>query len=63
MKKTVVLVSHDAQKNNLIEWAKFNLEILKKFNLYATKTTGTLLKKELGLDINLLESGPLGGDS
>ena len=63
MKKTIVLVSHDAQKNNLIEWAKFNLEILKKFNLYATKTTGTLLKKELGLDINLLESGPLGGDS
>ncbi|MBU0568385.1 methylglyoxal synthase [bacterium] len=63
MKKTIVLVSHDAQKNNLIEWAKFNLETLKKFNLYATKTTGTLLKKELGLDINLLESGPLGGDS
>lgn len=63
MKKTVVLVAHDAKKDDLVEWARFNSGTLKDFNLYATKTTGTHLKKELGLDITLLKSGPLGGDS
>lgn len=63
MKKVVVLVAHNAKKNDLVEWTRFNLETLKHFELYATETTGIFLTKELGLDINLLKSGPMGGDA
>ncbi len=41
---------------------KFNRSLLSEHELYATGTTGTILSKELGLDIHLFKSGPLGGD-
>ncbi|MDI6786630.1 MAG: methylglyoxal synthase [bacterium] len=59
----VILVAHDAKKNDLVEWIKFNKGTLENFALYATKTTGELIIKNIGLEINLLKSGPLGGDS
>src|SRR6266446_1936367 len=61
-KKEIVLVAHDEKKHDLLEWARFNKELLKQHELYATGTTGTLLEQELGIDINKLQSGPLGGD-
>jgi methylglyoxal synthase len=60
-KKNIALVAHDNQKSNLIEWAKYNLGSLKKHNIFATGTTGTLLENE-GLIVTKLQSGPLGGD-
>src|SRR5216117_3064116 len=62
MKKKIVLVAHDEKKKDLLEWARFNQAILKQHELYATGTTGTLLEHELGIEINKLQSGPLGGD-
>src|SRR2546428_12410982 len=62
MKKKIVLVAHDEKKKDLLEWARFNQAILKQHELYATGTTGTLLEQELGIEINKLQSGPLGGD-
>lgn len=62
-KRIVVLVAHDEKKNNLVEWVRFNKGTLEKFMLYATKTTGELIIKDVGLEVNLLKSGPLGGDS
>lgn len=60
--KRIALVAHDNKKQELVDWAKFNKGTLSKHILYATGTTGYILEKELGLKINKLYSGPLGGD-
>ena len=60
--KNIVLVAHDNKKQDLLEWAKFNQDLLARHKLYATGTTGWLLERELGLEITKLHSGPLGGD-
>ena len=62
MRKTVALVAHDNKKDDLLRWAKHNLDALTEHKLLATGTTGKLLQKELGLDVERLQSGPLGGD-
>ena len=60
--KKIALVAHDNKKLDLMEWAKFNRDTLAGHELYATGTTGALLDKELGLNVQKLLSGPLGGD-
>ncbi len=61
-KKRIALIAHDNKKEDMLEWAKFNVGTLSEHELYATGTTGKILAKELGLDITIFESGPLGGD-
>jgi methylglyoxal synthase len=61
-KKRVALVAHDNKKDDLLEWAKFNRDLLVQHELYATGTTGRLLEQVLDTEINKLQSGPLGGD-
>ena len=60
--KKIALVAHDNKKRDLVEWAKYNKMILEQHNIYATGTTGEILQQELGLKVNKLQSGPLGGD-
>lgn len=60
--KKIALVAHDDKKRDLLEWAKFNKLLLAQHDLYATGTTGKLLEQELGIEVNKLQSGPLGGD-
>ena len=60
--KKIALVAHDNKKADLVEWAKFNRNLLAHHEVYATGTTGRILEKELGIPINKLQSGPLGGD-
>jgi methylglyoxal synthase len=60
--KRIALVAHDNQKRDLLEWARFNRALLAQHELYATGTTGRLLEQALGVDIQKLQSGPLGGD-
>ncbi len=60
--KNIVLVAHDNKKKDLLEWARFNRDLLAQHKLYATGTTGWLLEQELGLEVVKLQSGPLGGD-
>lgn len=61
-KKNIVLVAHDNKKRDLLDWARFNRDLLAQHHLFATGTTGKLLKNELGLAIECFQSGPLGGD-
>ena len=61
-RKKIVLVAHDNKKPDLLEWARFNKDLLAGHTLFATGTTGALLQKELALDVERLQSGPLGGD-
>ena len=49
-------------KKDLVEWAKFNRDLLGQHDLYSTGTTGKLLEQVLDIPIAKLESGPLGGD-
>lgn len=60
--KKIALVAHDNKKHDLVEWAKYNHDLLAHHIIYATGTTGELLEKELGFPIKKLQSGPLGGD-
>jgi methylglyoxal synthase len=62
LNKKIALVAHDNKKLDLVEWSKFNRDLLAHHKVYATGTTGALLSKELNFPIERLESGPLGGD-
>jgi methylglyoxal synthase len=60
--KKVALIAHDSKKQDLVEWAKFNRDVLAQHVVYATGTTGRILEQVLGFEITKLQSGPLGGD-
>lgn len=60
--KKIALVAHDNKKRDLVEWAKFNRDLLAHHEVCATGTTGEILEGVLGFKISRLQSGPLGGD-
>ncbi len=61
-RKRVALVAHDNKKQDLLEWARYNRDLLAHHELLATGTTGKLLEEALKTPIVKLQSGPLGGD-
>ncbi len=58
----IALIAHDKKKSEIIELAKKYKDVLAKYDLYATGTTGTLIMGETGLNIVRMKSGPKGGD-
>ena len=70
--KNIALVAHDKMKPDLVEWVRWNKDVLSGHKLICTGTTGKmiqdLLSKELDtlpekdFEILRLKSGPLGGD-
>jgi methylglyoxal synthase len=60
--KRIALVAHDNKKSDLLEWARFNRDLLASHELLATGTTGALLEEALQIQVVKLQSGPLGGD-
>jgi len=61
-RKTIALVAHDSRKADLSEWAYYNRGTLSLHELVATGSTGKNVTEKTGLSINLLKSGPFGGD-
>ena len=59
----VALVAHDRRKDEMVEWATFNRGTLSKCTIFATRTTGLTLQSALDTHIQLMLSGPMGGDA
>lgn len=60
--KTIALIAHDAQKESMVRLIQQYRDELSGSRLVATKSTGRLIKERTGLEVRLVESGPLGGD-
>src|SRR3982074_3979647 len=58
----LAIIAHDGKKADLVAFATFNRDRLAEFQLIATSSTGKLLKDKVGLEVQFVESGPLGGD-
>ena len=58
----MALIAHDQKKLDLAMFVNQHAELLKRFRLIATGTTGKILTEKTGLQIERLQSGPLGGD-
>jgi methylglyoxal synthase len=60
--KRIALVAHDNKKKELLEWAEYNQGILMKHELFATGTTGKMISDAMGVKVERMLSGPIGGD-
>ncbi len=61
-KKNIALIAHDSKKTALLKWSKDHIRVLSHHRIITTETTGMMLESNLGLHVNKLKSGPLGGD-
>ncbi|WP_336274409.1 methylglyoxal synthase [Vreelandella indica] len=61
-RKRIALIAHDGKKVEMLEWATRWQSVLSQHELIGTGTTAGRLKTALGLDVEGLMSGPLGGD-
>lgn len=71
-RKNIALVAHDKKKQDMVEWIRWNKEVLSPHILICTGTTGRLIQDTLitekdnlpsrDFEIIRLKSGPLGGD-
>lgn len=60
--RRVALIAHDGKKNEMVLLAREFRGLLGQCTLCATGTTGSRLQAEVGLDVECLLSGPMGGD-
>ena len=62
MQHRIALIAHDGKKNEMVALAREYADFLRGCTLCATGTTGGRLQGEVGLPVERLLSGPLGGD-
>lgn len=67
-KLRIALVAHDNRKVDIIDWVIYNSDFLSHHSLVCTGTTGTLVKEALASkgvhpEMQIMTSGPLGGDA
>ncbi len=61
-KPRIALIAHDKKKDEMINLAAEYSDFLRDCILIATGTTGGRLANELGLTVERMHSGPVGGD-
>jgi methylglyoxal synthase len=61
--RSLALIAHDNRKVDLVAWATFNRDTLAQFVMMATRHTARLMRDKVGLDVEVLLSGPEGGDA
>lgn len=59
----LALIAHDGKKADMVAWATFNREMLSHYDLVATGSTAKLLREKVGLEVEAVQPGPLGGDA
>ena len=67
-KLRIALVAHDNRKVDIIDWVIYNSDFLSHHSLVCTGTTGTLVQealasKDVHPEMQIMTSGPLGGDA
>ncbi len=62
VRQKIALVAHDNMKPALLEWVEFNKGTLSLHDLVSTGTTGKKIVDHVGLPVEILLSGPYGGD-
>lgn len=67
-KLRIALVAHDNRKVDIIDWVIYNSDFLSHHALVCTGTTGTLVQealasKDVHPEMQIMTSGPLGGDA
>jgi methylglyoxal synthase len=61
-KKVLALIAHDSKKDDMVLLVKAHKEELVEADLIATQSTGQIVQERTGMEVTLLQSGPLGGD-
>ncbi len=61
---TIAIIAHDGRKADMVGFVKDHIELFRQKNisLIATGTTGSHLERA-GLEVEKMQSGPLGGDA
>jgi methylglyoxal synthase len=62
-RKTLALIAHDGKKADMVAFALAHRDVLKRYELVATNTTGKMLIDKAGLPVLCMLSGPVGGDA
>jgi methylglyoxal synthase len=62
-RKTIALIAHDGKKADMVAFAMTHHDVLARYRIVATGTTGQILTKQVGLDVECMLSGPMGGDA
>jgi methylglyoxal synthase len=61
--KTIALIAHDGKKADMVAWATYNRTALAQYQLVATGSTAKMLHDKVGLEVEAVQSGPMGGDA
>lgn len=63
MAPTIALIAHDRKKDDLVAFGIQWRDLMARYHLIATGTTGQRLADATGLPVERMLSGPLGGDA
>jgi methylglyoxal synthase len=61
--KTLALIAHDGKKADMVAFAMTHKDVLGRYELVGTGTTGRMIHEKTGLNVQLMLSGPYGGDA